>query len=175
MRQSDRRMPDRRFDPTELLAALRKHELEFVVIGAIAAIAQGYPLTTRDLDITPARDPANVQRLAEALRDLEARLRRPGEPVDFPIEPDFLGDVDSWTLSTRAGQLDILFRPDGTKGYGDLRRDAVQVTIGVPVLAASLRDVIRMKEASGRPKDEAQLPALRQTLEVVRRREAEER
>jgi hypothetical protein len=77
-------------------------------------------------------------------------------------------------LATEAGPLDILFAPTGTSGYADLRRDAVQATLrGTPVLLASLRDIIRMKEASRRPKDEAQLPALRRTLEVIRRREQE--
>jgi hypothetical protein len=163
--------PGRPFDPFPLLAELRKHQVEFIVVGAVAAIAQGYPLTTRDLDVTPLREPENAERLATALRALEAKLRTPSEAADFPIEATYLAQVDSWTLLTPLGELDILFEPDGTAGYADLRRDAVEVTLGVPVLVASLRDVIRMKEASSREKDRAQLPALRRTLEVIRRRE----
>jgi len=154
-----------------MVAALRRHEVDFVVIGVIAALAQGYPLTTRDLDITPSREHSNVERLADALRELDAKLRTPREPVEFPIEAEYLERIDSWTLLTALGELDILFQPAGTAGYPDLRRDALEVTLGVPVLVASLRDVIRMKEAAGRPKDVAQLPALRQTLEVLRERE----
>ena len=57
-------------------------------------------------------------------------------------------------------------------GYGDLRRDARLETIdGVEVQIASLADIIRSKEAAGRFKDQAQLPALRRTLELVRERE----
>ena len=111
----------------------------------------------------------NVERLADALRELKAKLRTPGEPVDFPIEATYLAAVDSWTLVTPLGELDILFQPDGTRGYEDLRRQAIEVTLGVPVLVASLVDVIRMKEAAGREKDRAQLPALRRTLEISRR------
>jgi hypothetical protein len=158
------------FDPFPLLATLHRHEVEFVVIGVIAAIAQGYPMATRDLDVTPSREHANVERLAEALRQLDAKLRTPGEPVDFPIEADYLERVPSWTLITSLGELDILFEPAGTRGYDDLKRDAVEVRLGVPVLVASLPDVIRMKEAAGREKDRAQLPALRRTLELTRRR-----
>jgi hypothetical protein len=40
------------FDPLPLLATLERHEVEFVVVGGIAAIAQGYPLPTTDLDVT---------------------------------------------------------------------------------------------------------------------------
>jgi hypothetical protein len=162
-------------DLFDALGVLHTHGVRFVVIGAFAAVAQGYPLPTQDLDVTPGRDAENLERLASALDELEAKLRLPGdESSQFPMEADFLGNSDSWSLATKAGSLDILFEPRGTQGYEDLRRDAVQVELrGTPVLLAHLRDVIRMKEASARPKDQAQLPALRQTLEIVRRREQE--
>lgn len=162
-------------DLFDALSVLHRHGVQFVVIGAFSAVAQGYPLPTQDLDVTPGRDPDNLDRLASALSELEAELRLPGgESHPFPIEPRFIGRSDSWTLSTNAGDLDILFEPSGTRGYDDLRRDAVELTLrGTPVLLASLRDIIRMKEASNRPKDQGQLPALRQTLEVIRRRERE--
>lgn len=143
------------------------------MIGAFAAVAQGYPLPTQDVDVTPSRDPLNLERLAAALSELGAELRLPGGTTHpFPIDPRYLGDSESWTLATSAGDLDIFFRPSGTSGFDDLRRDAVEVSLrGTPVLLASLRDIIRMKEASNREKDRAQLPALRRTLEVIRRRE----
>jgi hypothetical protein len=162
------------FDPEPMLRVLNEHEVRYVVVGAIAAIAQGYPLNTGDLDLTPARDPDNLARLAEALQELGARLRTPSDPegVEFPIEPDYLGQVDSWTLTTSHGSLDLLFRPSGTKGFEDLRRASVVIEIaGRDTRMAGLLDIIRMKEAAGRPKDLAQLPALRQTLEIVRRHE----
>ncbi len=164
-------------DPFDVLAVLHRHGVEFVVIGAFSAAAQGYPLPTEDVDITPARDPENLERLASALKELEAELRLPGnKAMPFPIEADYLGDSDSWTLTTSAGSLDILFEPAGTSGYDDLRRDAVEVTLrGTPLLLASVRDIIRMKDASNREKDRLQIPALRRTLEVIRRREQESR
>jgi hypothetical protein len=167
-------MPE--FDPKPMLAALNEHGVRYVVIGAIAAIAHGYPLNTGDLDVTPARDPDNLDRLANALRDLDARLRVPADDkwVDFPIDANYLGDVDSWTLITKHGDLDLLFVPTGTRGYPDLHRNAVTIQIaGGEAEMAALLDVIRMKEASGRPKDLAQLPALRQTLETARGRESQ--
>ena len=106
-----------------------------------------------------------------ALLELDAKLQTPREAVEFPVDVRMLEAADAWTLTTSAGDLDLVFVPAGTRGYDDLRRDAVEVTIGVPVLVASLRDVIRMKEGSNRPKDQAQLPALRATLERVRERE----
>jgi hypothetical protein len=163
-----------RFNPEPIFELLHEHGVRYVVIGAIAAIAQGYPLNTGDLDVTPARDPDNLERLAAALQELDARLRVGGDPegVAFPIDADYLGRADSWSLTTRFGSFDLLFVPAGTRGFDDLRRGSVTVDIdGRDVRMAALVDIIRMKEASGRPKDLAQLPALRQTLEIVRERE----
>jgi len=161
-------------EPVALLEVLVRHQVQFVVIGGIAAIAHGYPLPTEDVDVTPARDRGNLERLAGALRELEARLRTTSDPagVPFPVDADMLRRGESWTLRTRLGDLDIVFLPAGTQGFDDLNRDAVRVDLGttqpVPVLVASLADVIRSKEAANREKDRAQLPALRRTLEILR-------
>jgi hypothetical protein len=163
------------FDPKSILRALQSHDVVFVVVGVIASVAQGSPVATRDLDITPSPAPDNYERLAAALIDLDARLRLPdGTGLEIPIEPGYLAGNTAWTLATRFGVLDLVYQPAGTRGYDDLRRQAVELDIGIgrPVLVASLIDVIRMKEAAGRPKDLAALPALRQTLEEIRRREA---
>jgi hypothetical protein len=162
-----------RLEPRRILSTLAERDVQFVVIGAIAVIAQGGPLITHDLDITPSREPDNLERLATALHDLSARLRIPNAPSgsEFPVEPRFLGSVDSWTLMTPSGDIDLLFAPSGTSGYEDLKRSAVSVELwGHDVLVASLPDIIRMKEAAGRPKDRAQIPVLRQTLEQRRER-----
>lgn len=162
-----------RLDLQRILSLLLEREVRFIVIGAVAAIAQGGPLITQDLDITPARDSDNLARLAAALGDLDAQLRIPNDPsgIEFPIEPRFLGSVDSWTLKTPSGDIDLLFAPSGTAGYADLKRSAIPAELwGHEVLVASLPDIIRMKEAAGRPKDLGQIPALRQTLELRRER-----
>jgi hypothetical protein len=162
-------------DPIPLLEALQRHGVDFIVIGAAAAITQGSPLPTYDLGVTPARDPGNIDRIVAALVELDGKLRTPTEPVSFPIDARMLAGADAWTLDTTSGPLDLVFVPAGTQGYDDLRRDALHVDLGTgtPVRVASLRDVIRMKEASNREKDRAQLPALRRTLEVIQRRERE--
>jgi predicted nucleotidyltransferase len=157
-----------------ILEVLARHGVQFVVVGAVAAIAQGSPLPTEDVDITPARDAVNLERLASALDELEARLRVANKPegVAFPFDAAALERNEIWTLTTPHGDLDIVFVPAGTEGYEDLRRSAIVVDFGsVQVSMASLADVIRSKQAAGRPKDLSQLPALRQTLEIVRERE----
>jgi hypothetical protein len=170
----DRRLAD--FEPGEMLRCLEAHHVRYVVIGAIAAIAAGAPILTTDLDVTPERSDENLERLALALRDLDARLRTASDPggVSFPIEAAMLGSVENWTLTTRAGNLDLVFSPDGTGGYDDFRRGARREQIaGIRVAVADLADVIRSKEAAGREKDSMQLPILRRTLEQTRSRRRE--
>jgi hypothetical protein len=92
--------------------------------------------------------------------------------VPFPIEAEMLATTDTWTLSTRVGDLDLMFLPSGTRGYDDLRSGARRERIaGVTVTVAALADVIRSKEAANREKDAMQLPILRRTLEQTRVRE----
>ena len=145
------------------------------MIGAAAARIAGAPVVTEDIDVTPATDKPNLECLAAALKELRAHLRSPSDKkaVRFPLEADMLRTADMWTLTTSAGDLDICFTPPGTRGYRDLRREALRTRVGpgLSVSVASLRDVIRSKEAAGRDKDLAQLPLLRRTLEQIRERE----
>lgn len=160
------------FDPGELLRVLQARAVDYIVIGGQAALARGAPILTRDLDITPAPDAENLERLAEALHDVDARLRTSSDTdgIPLPVDRAMLKTATSWTLTTRVGELDVMFTPAGTGGYGDLKRDADLLDLGdgLVVLVASLRDVIRSKEAAGREKDIAQLPILRRTLEEIR-------
>jgi hypothetical protein len=82
----------------------------------------------------------------------------------------------AWKFLTDHGELDVSLDPDGTHGYGDLRRNAVRTrAYGIEFQVAALEDVIRSKEAADRPRDRAVLPDLRRTLELRRLREQGER
>lgn len=156
------------FDPEEIFAVFDRHGVRYVLIGGMAAALHGADHVTTDVDVSPAIDTANLERLAAALRDLDARIRVEGEPdgVPFDAAADLLARAQILNLTTRAGDLDISTLPSGTQGYDDLRRDAVTVEIhGTPVTVASLADVIRSKEAAGRARDLAVLPLLRRLLE----------
>jgi len=163
------------FDPVAMLRVLDKHDVSFLVVGGIAARLRGAPLLTQDVDVTPETSHKNLERLAAALSELDARLRTASEPdgVPFPLDPGFLENATVWTLITRLGDLDLIMLPAGTTGYRDLVRDAGEVKVAVDpdltVMVASLADVIRSKEAAGREKDRAALPLLRRTLEELNR------
>ncbi len=151
-------------DPELLFTTLARHQVQFVLIGALAARLQGFPRFTADADITPARDSTNVARLAAALRDLDARIYTEQIPEGLPFDcsPQMLARADVWNLITKAGRLDLAFNPSGTTGFADLAPHAVRFEVyGHTILAARLEDIMRSKEAANRPQD-------RQDVEVIR-------
>ena len=165
-------MADEPFDPEAMLAALNGVGVRFVLIGGMAAVLHGDVGVTVDIDIAPARDPANLESLAAALRALDARIRTDQVPDGLPFDRSAgflrnLGPDGILNLTTRAGALDVSFIPAGTAGYDDLKRDAVMMDAaeGVSILVASLADVIRSKSAAGREKDRLALPRLHELLE----------
>lgn len=166
------------FEPRRILEVLARHQVRFVVIGGYAAVLAGIDVVTRDIDITPATDQANLQRLADALDELHAAIRvRPGEPaVPLPADPRLLARTEILNLTTDAGDLDITSRPDGTDGYKDLKQGAHPQSLGegLEIAIASLQDIIRSKTAAGRAKDLATLPLLRAALERQQAESADE-
>jgi len=120
--------------------------------------------TTVDVDICPASDEANVANLAAAPRELGVRLRVEGDPEGVPFAPDpaLLAQVETMTLLTELGPLDLCFAPAGFPGGYEGRRTHASIVdvaaIELPV--ASLEDVVASKRAAGRPKDIVALPAL---------------
>ncbi len=151
-------------DPELLFTTLARHQVQFVLIGALAARLQGFPRMTADADITPAHDATNLVRLAAALHELDARIytEQIPEGLAFDCSPQMLARADIWNLITKAGRLDLAFNPSGTTGFADLAPRAVRFEVyGHTLLAARLEDIIRSKEAAGRPQD-------RQDVEVIR-------
>jgi hypothetical protein len=164
----------RRFRPGVILRSLIAHEIRFIVVGGLAAQAHGSPSLTGDLDICYARDGENLARLAATLQELVA-VRR-GLPVDTPRLPTLdartLRAGGLFTLTTSAGDFDLLANPDPDLDYERLRATAVSTKVaGEPVLVASLDALISMKRAAGRPKDRIELEILGALREELDRRD----
>ena len=145
------------FDPLGALRTLIAYKVDFVLIGGLAARLHGSPSVTNDLDVCHDDSASNLKRMARALAEMEASLRLPDptEHLDLSIDEGLLAATHNLTLTTEFGAFDLLSRPAGTEGYDDLDRSAIMLTLArdVKVRVASIDDLIRMKRASGRPKD----------------------
>jgi hypothetical protein len=154
-------------DPERLLRTLADHEVEFCVIGAVAAWLQGSPAVTVDLDVMPRRDLDNAERLATALNELGARHEH-DEALTELEGADFLG----WRMQrfeTEAGPLDVVPHAAAIGGFENVA--TVELSLGdLTVRVITIDEVIASKEELGRPKDTAQLPALYAAREAQRKR-----
>lgn len=153
------------FDPERVLQVLHAHQVRFVLIGGIAAVAHGSPLPTTDVDITPERSEENLDRLAAALRELDARIRTADpEGVVFAATAAFLAEQPHMlNLTTAAGDLDLTFTPAAfPDGYAGLVERSVPLVLaaGVTTQVARLDAIIESKQAADRAKDRRALPYL---------------
>ena len=166
------------FDPLGMLRILVDRGVRFVLIGGLAANLRGTADVTQDLDICYARDLADLEALAAALTELQARLRVAREPdadLPFRLDATTLRNGDSFTFVTSMGDLDILGTPAGTAGYPDLEAgaDALVAADGLTILVAGVDDLIRMKSASGRTKDIVHLEHLEALRDEIDRARAQ--
>jgi predicted nucleotidyltransferase len=150
--------------PIELVDTLIRHEVEFVVIGGVAAVLQGAPYTTFDLDIVYSRTAENVVHLEAALTELDAVLHDLTERNLRPVR-SLLVLPGPKLLRTRYGRLDLLGQLDDETSWEQLVQDAVTLPFhDQQVRVLRLERVIAVKEKLGRDKDRAVIPLLRATL-----------
>jgi len=147
-------------DAERILRTLAEYNVDYVLIGGLAVQTHGHVRTTNDADLIPAADPANLERLAAALRALDARVLNPGHEDDA-VEARMLPRATFWQFTTRDGGIDVMHEVPGGRAYGELSERALRVQLGdieVPVVA--LDDLIQMKLSRGRPVDLADIAAL---------------
>jgi predicted nucleotidyltransferase len=162
------RPPDLRAD--EILQRLTARGVDFVVVGGIAAVLHGSARNTFDLDICFATDRANLDALGDVLVGLDARLRGVADEVPFVPDGETLRKVELLTLSTSAGNLDLLAVPPGAPPYQRLRRNAARFDLGgFTVNVASIDDLVAMKTTAGRPKDQQDVAELKAIGRLLRR------
>ncbi len=147
-------LPDRPLQLPPILAALSKCGVDYVIVGGLAGTAHGSSYPSFDLDIAYSRAEANLERVAEALRQLEVTLTNAPPDLPFQIDTTTLRNGANLTFDTAFGRFDIFGHIDGIKSYDDLRARSVTATLeGAEVRVASIDDLIAMKRASNRAKD----------------------
>jgi hypothetical protein len=134
----------------EIARAFNDEGVEYLFLGKSGAILLGYPGTTQDVDIFPARTPENGRRIAAALRKLDFE-------INAELEREIVAGKDFVQIKTGPFDVDLVFAPDGINSFAEAKARGVREGI---FSVASLRDIIASKRASGRQKDVIELPLL---------------
>ena len=147
----------------EILEILNQNEVEYIVVGGVAAVIHGAPITTFDLDVLVRVAPDNAERLLEALTKLDARYREHQATLK-PTRQDILAG-GHMLLMTRSGPLDVLGFVGEGRRFEDLLSASSEIGMTVGKFRAlDLDELIRQKKILGRPKDRAVAELLEEVL-----------
>ncbi|MBW2030916.1 MAG: hypothetical protein JRJ31_17785 [Deltaproteobacteria bacterium] len=151
----------------EVLKGLLDAGVDFILVGGLAAVIQGAPVTTIDVDIVHSQSPENISRLLAFLKSVEAVYRRLDDKLIEPKERDLSGKGHV-LLMTRIGPLDILGAIEGGRSYEELVEHAIEIDFrGHRLRVLDLKTLIELKKTSTDPKDKQRLPVLRETLQQL--------
>jgi predicted nucleotidyltransferase len=151
-----------------ILDLLLEHNVEFIVVGGVAAMFHGSARSTLDLDIVYARNRSNIQRIVEALAPHQPYLR--GAPPGLPFRWDvqMVRNGLNFTLTTDLGDLDLIGEITGMGTYEKVLpySDRVEI-LGAKCFCVRLEQLIYLKKAAARQKD---FDALAELLSIAEER-----
>lgn len=151
----------------KLIPCLANHQVEFVVIGGVAATVHGSAYVTYDLDICYGRDVENLARMAKALAPYHPRPRDMPDDLPFFWDERTLRRGLNFTLKTDLGDIDLLGDVAGIGDFEQALASSILVQLfGVECAVLSLKALIKAKRAADRPKDHLILPELEALLEA---------
>ena len=148
---------------SSILDELLKDNIHFILVGGLAAVVQGAPVTTMDVNIVYDRSDENIKRLVTSLKLLDATYRRPDDKIIAPKEEDLSG-MGHALFSTRMGPLDVLAYIEEGNTYEDLLDHTIQLGFrGHTIRVLDIKMMIELKKRSQDPKDKQRLPVLEET------------
>jgi hypothetical protein len=140
-------------DYRDMLQALADEQVDYLLVGAYAVAAHGYPRATMDMDLWVMPSPRNADAVLRA-------LRRFGAPVDDLTAEDLQTDGLVFQIGVAPRRIDIMTSASGL-GFEETFARSMAVTIeGIEVHVPSLGDLIANKRATGRTRDLADAEAL---------------
>jgi hypothetical protein len=137
-----------------LLQRLGDAEIDFVVVGGVAAVLHGSSTVTRDLDVCASLTSENLQKLRIAFADLHPVHRIGPSRHSFLDNPGPGIALKNLYLQTDLGALDLLGSITGVGEFDQVRESAIEIQLfGRTVKVLALEALIKAKEAVGRHKD----------------------
>jgi hypothetical protein len=154
-------------DLSAILEGLINAGVEFVLVGGLAAVVQGAPITTMDVDIVHKQSSENIAKLLAFLESADAFHRRLDGKIIGPKEADISGKGHA-LFTTRLGPLDVLAVIEEGKAYEDLLEHTVEIEFrGHTIRVLDLKRLVELKRTSQNPLDRQRLPVLEETLRQV--------
>jgi hypothetical protein len=151
-----------------ILEGLCQAKIEFILVGGLASVVQGAPITTMDVDIVPRRRPGNLERLFLFLKSVEAYQRRMDEILIKPTKEQISGNGHI-LLTTRFGPLDVLGTIEEARSYEDLLEHTVEVPFRGYILRVLRLDfLIELKKTSEDPREKLRLQILKEALRQLK-------
>lgn len=153
------------------LRALQENGVQFILVGGLAAVLNGAPIQTYDVDVVYSREPANIDRLLTVLPLMDAIFRAQPERRLKPMA-SHLAAAGHLNLLTRYGPVDLLAVIGRNLGYQELLPHSTEmdITEGTSIRVLNLETLIAIKEQQGGEKDIAVIPILRQTLSEIKKK-----
>ena len=141
----------------EILAALQRHGIRYMVVDLSAAVLQGANTATRDIDLW--FEDLSDDRIGQAIREAGG-IWMPGS---FGMRPPQIGGAIA------GDRLDVVAHMHGLGSYEQELDNTIEMEVdGLPLRVLRLERIIASKQASGRPKDIAATPALKEALAASR-------
>lgn len=138
----------------ELLKILAAGQVDFVLVGGVAAAAHGSPRSTQDLDIVYSRSLENLGRLVDALAPYHPYLRDAPPGLPFRFDPETLQKGLNFTLTSDLGWIDLLGEIAGAGSFEELLPHTLEVEVfDIVCRVLDLETLIQAKKAAGRVKD----------------------
>jgi len=155
-------------DLSALIEGLCEAGIEYIIVGGLAAVAQGAPVTTFDLDIVHRQTEENIRKLLTFLKSISARLRRPDDKIIEPRAED-LKARGHLLLKTKYGPLDVLAFIEKGQGFEELFPKSSEIDFQeYKVLVLNLETILELKRDSKDPRDRQRLPIYEETLKLTR-------
>ena len=154
-----------------LLKGLGDAGVEFILVGGLAAVVQGAPITTMDVDIVHRKTADNIAKLIDFLKSVDAYHRRLDDKIIEPTAEHISGGGHSLFM-TRFGPLDVLATIEEGQSYDDLIDHTIEIEFrGHVIRVLDLEMLVELKKSSKDPKDNQRLSIMKETLRQLKQEE----
>lgn len=148
-------------DFKEMLKCLNEEQTEYLLIGAYALAVHGFPRATGDIDLWVRPSAENAERVMKALKKF-------GAPLFNVTVEDFLNPATIYQIGVRPRRIVFITSPDPLF-FEDCMEKAIDTLVDdIPIKVLSVSDMIKNKEATGRPKDHLDAQELRKRYDVLK-------